>query len=178
MVINLIVGVYTPIIRIPIKGGMTIPSMEFRLWHIWHFITPWMNSIWFSLLGWNAHESYMVRITSDCIKVSGASISQLQPCRVSIFVQGLVCLLRQRCAEGWPGGEKRGNSVLANHWKTVIQSPRAKIAWGRFSFRLTEMWTEVTTTYWHCPRRTKKIRRKHSTVVKVLMEVVCPLILA
>ena len=28
MVINLIVGVYVPIIRIPIKGGMTIPNIR------------------------------------------------------------------------------------------------------------------------------------------------------
>ena len=93
---------------------------------IWHFIIPGTSSIWFSLLRWNAHQSYMVRISSLGIKVSGASISQLQPCRVSIFVQGLVCLLQQRCAEGWPGGEKRGNIALANHSKMVIQSSRAE----------------------------------------------------
>ena len=36
MVINPIVGVYIPIIRIPIKGGMTIPKKrDFWPWHIW-----------------------------------------------------------------------------------------------------------------------------------------------
>ena len=37
MVINPIVGVYIPIIRIPIKGGMTIPNIaNFWPWHIFH----------------------------------------------------------------------------------------------------------------------------------------------
>ena len=35
MVINPIAGVYIPIIRIPIKGWMTIPNQEFRPWLIW-----------------------------------------------------------------------------------------------------------------------------------------------
>ncbi len=37
MVINPIVGVYIPIIRIPIKGGMTIPTDVFSpdFWHSW-----------------------------------------------------------------------------------------------------------------------------------------------
>ena len=117
----------------------------------------------------------MVRIGSDCIKVSGASISQLQPCRASIFLQGLVCLLQQRFPEGWPGGEKRGST---GEQTIERQSSRTKhIARGRFSCRLTKMWELKSPRRIGIAQEGGKNGRTNSTVMKFLMEVVCPLIL-
>ena len=53
MVINLIIGAYIPIIRIPIKGGMTIPNIA-TFDHGTHVFLSWI-----SRNGWHSGEDEM-----------------------------------------------------------------------------------------------------------------------
>ena len=133
MVINPIVGVYIPIIRIPIKGGMTIPNIAtfdhgtFVSWWFENYSDWWLNhpsekyarqngsfpQVWVKIKNiWNHHPVFLAIFTDvGYSKLAQSSKIHGKTCNENVKENDVSANANLSLLRFWKQSEKPGKSL-------------------------------------------------------------------